>query len=152
MSPLLRHAICAVLAAAGLSTLSQAQSTGASSPSPRSQGRRAPPVASGPVIQRSPNGRYQLTVTDTGIVLSGPRGRVQITDRGIEVGATGDAAVHIVTETASIDLGAGGSTIQASRVMLGCPNGKPVARSGDAVDTDSRPAMIGQGSSVIFAC
>ena len=153
MSPLLRRvAICAGLATAGLSTLSQAQSTGVSTPSSRTQGRRGPPVAGGPVIQRSPNGRYQLTVTDTGIVLSGPHGRVKITDSGIEVGAVGSAAVHIVTEAASIDLDAGGSSIQAPRVMLGCPNGKPVARSGDAVDTESSPPMVSQGSSVIFAC
>jgi hypothetical protein len=145
-----RAAICVGLAIAALPALSQAQSTRTN---PASQAaRRAPPAAAGPIVQHSPNGRYQLSVTDTGIVLSGPRARVTITDSGVEIGSLGNGAVHIVTDAASITLDAGGSSIQAPRVMLGCPNGKPVARSGDAVDTESSPPMIGQGSSVLFAC
>lgn len=152
MSPLLRRAaICAGIAAA-LPALCQAQST-INPPSPRSQAsHRVPAVAAGPIIERSPNGRYALSITDTGIVLTGPRGRVRITDSGIEVGSQGDGAVHIVADAASIALDAGGASIQGPRVMLGCPNGKPVARSGDAVDTESSPPMIGQGSSVLFGC
>jgi hypothetical protein len=154
MSPMLhRAAICAGIATAALPALSLAQSTGTNPPAQRgAASRRFSSVATSPIVQRSPNGRYELSVSDTGIVLSGPHGRVRITDSGIEIGSLGNGAVHIVTDAASITLDAGGSSIQAPRVMLGCLNGKPVARSGDAVYTESSPPMIGQGSSVLFAC
>jgi hypothetical protein len=52
----------------------------------RPQLPRALPVATEPIVQQSPNGLYQLSITDTGIELRGPKGTVTINDAGILVG------------------------------------------------------------------
>jgi hypothetical protein len=184
MSSLFRRAvICAGLAASGLPNLSPAQSTAVMVPPQRTEMRRALPVAGTPIVQQSPNGLYQLSITDTGIVMRGPQGGVKISGSGIEIaggtnarvtikgsdivlradrtarvlaGSTldikGDVSAQISTGGASVLLDQGGATLTGARVLLGCPSGRPAARSGDAVDTGTNPPMVAQGSSTVLVC
>jgi uncharacterized Zn-binding protein involved in type VI secretion len=176
MTALLRRAaICAGLAAAGFCVLAQAQSTTVALPE-RTQLRRALPVAGAPIVQQSPNGLYKLSITDTGIELLGPQGGVRITDAGIEIGnprtrVTIDASDMSVKGGRVVSIAAGqnielrgsgtvqimagsGASFTGSQVMLGCnyANGKPAARSGDAVNTTGSSAFIGQGSQTVLIC
>jgi hypothetical protein len=167
MSPLFRRAvICAGLAASGLPSLSPAQSTAVAVPPRSTTARRSHPITGTPVVQQSPNGLYQLSVTDSGIVMRGPKGGVKISGNGIEItGANarltvkggdidiqGDVSAQISTGGASVLLDQGGATITGARVLLGCPSGRPAARSGDAVDTGTNPPMVAQGSSTVLVC
>jgi hypothetical protein len=168
MSPLFRRAvICAVLGVFGLSRLSSAQSTAASVPPHHTAAHRSLPVSGTPVVQQSPNGLYQLSVTDSGIVMRGPQGGVKISGSGIEIaggpnaritlrGSTldikGDVSAQVSTGGASVLLDQGGATLTGARVLLGCPSGRQAARSGDAVDTGTNPPMVAQGSSTVLVC
>jgi uncharacterized Zn-binding protein involved in type VI secretion len=157
MSPLFRRAvICAGLVASGLPTVSPAQSTT----------HRSLSAAGAPGVQRSPNGLYQLSVTDSGIVMRGPQGGVTISNNGIEIasgnarvslkGSTldikGDVSAQISAGGSSVVLDQEGTTLTGARVLLGCPSGRPAARSGDAVDTESNPPIVAQGSSTVLVC
>jgi hypothetical protein len=142
MSSLFRRAVICGLATCGLPTLSPAQSTAVMVPPQRTEMRRSLPVAGTPIVQQSPNGLYQLSITDTGIVMRGPQGGVKITGSGIEISTGG----------ASVLLDQGGATLTGARVLLGCPSGRPAARSGDAVDTGTNPPMVAQGSSTVLVC
>jgi uncharacterized Zn-binding protein involved in type VI secretion len=168
MSPLFRRiVICAGLAASGLPSLSPAQSTAATVPPRTTTTRRSHSITGTPIVQQSPNGLYQLSVTDSGIVMRGPKGGVKISDSGIEIaGGTnaritlkgsdidikGDVSAQVSTEGASVRLDQGGATLTSGRVLLGCPSGRPAARSGDAVDTGTNPPMVAQGSSTVLVC
>ncbi len=50
-----------------------------------------------PAAQQSPNGLYQLSITDTGIELRGPKGTVLINDAGITIGGPGTQQVTIAS-------------------------------------------------------
>ena len=82
----------------------RAQSTTTVLP-PRTELRRALPVATAPIIQQSPNGLYKLSITDTGIELLGPQGGVRITDAGIEIGAPNTTRVAIMANNVNVKSG-----------------------------------------------
>jgi hypothetical protein len=144
---------------------------------------QAPMAAPAPFQQQSPNGLYQLAVTDTGIVLKGPAGTVAITNAGIQIGGPREPQVKIeatefrlragqntILETgqnlniranANLDLrssayltmgGGAGVTVTGARLNLGCPSGKPAARTGDQINAGTSPATVAQGSTSVFVC
>jgi hypothetical protein len=168
-SLLRRAAASAGLAVCGWSTLLLAQSTAVAVPD-RSQIRRlpvAPAQAAAPVVQQSPNGLYKLSITDTGIELSGPQSTIRLNDAGILIKIPGtyqveakDLAVRIdrnanyrigqnltleaasnvqIKASGTSDISASGAaSFTGSRLSLGCLNGaKPAARLGDQVNTTS---------------
>jgi hypothetical protein len=86
---------------------------------------------------QSPNGQYKLDVTDTGISLTGPNGRMHINSAGIDA----DSALLLDLRGSSVSLesqssldvrGAGTTSVDGSLLRLnGC--GGLVARAGDPV-------------------
>ncbi|MEO7138293.1 MAG: hypothetical protein ABI037_11305 [Gemmatimonadales bacterium] len=181
-----RATTCAALATGGFATLSQAQDTTLAVPE-RPVLRRALPVASppapGPIVQQSPNGLYQLSITDTGIELRGPKGTVKINDTGIHIGSPAAARITVEGIRLSLRMGedvrlesgtameiragsnltirgsatdimaSGPASITGAQVKLGgCTNPKPVARSGDLVNTSVSPAVIVQGTQSVLGC
>jgi hypothetical protein len=94
---------------------------------------------------QSPNGRYHLRITDSGIELNGPNDRLNLTDTGIEltdgVGNTvriDGGGIQLTTASASVRLQTGGAaSLNGTLVTLGCSptatSGVPVARVGDQV-------------------
>jgi hypothetical protein len=180
-SLLWRAAACAGLAASGFTSLAQAQSTTVVMP-PRTEYRRTLPAAETPIaqpfIQKSPNGLYQLSITDTGIELIGPKGVVKLTDAGIQIGGQQTPQVAVETQdmeykvgrnyklwaasnvdirgAGTVQMGGGGAVqVTGSNVQLmttGCANGRPAARLGDQVNTSASPAVVAQGSQTVMVC
>jgi hypothetical protein len=110
MIPLLRRAAIGVALACAWSTPSPAQSTEVITPTRTELPRMLPqapiqavaqpaaaaqPAPAAPFIQQSPNGLYQMAVTDTGIVLRGPKGTVVINAGGIQIGSPSAGPVKI---------------------------------------------------------
>jgi hypothetical protein len=162
-----RTAILASVAVGGLSILAQAQSTEVVRERPTELRRATLPVlTAAPIVQQSPNGLFKLSVTDNGIELLGPKGGVKITTAGIELGNPSTQVTIYASEVSvrsgnglRLDSGTGidlkGATeirITGTRVTLGCTNGKPAARVGDAVNTTGSPAVVAQGSQTVLVC
>lgn len=77
-------------------TLLAAQSTAVAVPEKPVLRRALTPIpAPAPIVQQSPNGLYQLSVTDAGIELRGPKGTVRITEQGIQIGGPGTMQISI---------------------------------------------------------
>ena len=164
LSLLRRTATAAGLAASAFSTSSQAQDSLLVQPE-RPQLRRALPAATAPVVQQSPNGLYQLSVTDAGIELRGPKGVVKITEAGVsivslttpveihanDIHLKGGRAVTLVSG-GSVDIRGSAASLIGGRVTLGCPNGRGAARVGDAVNTSASPAVVERGSQTVLVC
>jgi hypothetical protein len=105
MTSLLRRAAtCVGIAMTGISGLSEAQSTAVVMPS-RTELRRPLTVAGEPIVQQSPNGLYQMMITDTGIVLRGPEGAVTINATGIHIGEARTARVSIDAADMGVRIG-----------------------------------------------
>ena len=119
MSPLLRRAAtCAGLAACGWSTLVGAQSTEVAVPErPVLRRALAPAPAPGPIVQQSPNGLYQLSITDAGIELHGPAGTVKITSQGIQIGGPGTMQINIESGDGVLLKGGRDAKIQSGGTM-----------------------------------
>jgi hypothetical protein len=172
MIALLRYAALSTGLVCGWSTLLLSQSTSVVIPD-RTQIRRALPTApipptqapAQPVVQQSPNGLYKLSITDTGIELSGPRSTITLNDAGILIRIPGTyqveakdmtvkadrnvsyrAGSNLTLEAASnVQIKSSGSTdvsaaarasFTGSNINLGlCSNARPAARLGDPVNT-----------------
>lgn len=97
----------------------------------------------------SPNGRYSLSVTDTGIVLASPDSSIRVTDGAIRVETMGPDLIELrganrVTvdsgaafelragSTASLQSG-GGLAVRGSTVEINGVGCRPAARAGDPV-------------------
>jgi hypothetical protein len=156
-----RLAIGASCAVFVLSASAQAQAV------PKRTAARSPQAAAGtPILQQSPNGLYRLSITDAGIELVGPAGGVKITAQGIEVRAdstvtlsggktidlNGSNSIQLSAGDAGmLTLDGGGGSLTGPRVTLGCANGRPAARAGDAVDNSGSP-VVAQGSRTVLIC
>jgi hypothetical protein len=125
----------------------------------------------------SDNGAFSISVTDAGIVLSGPDNEILLGNNSMSMSnsiaeitfdSTGDItlkAVEVDVEGLhSIELSSGGSltieagaiaTLNGALVQLGCSaGGSPIARTNDGVvvSTQSGLGTIVGGSSSVFAC
>ena len=89
---------------------------------------------------RSPDGRYAVTVTDAGIVLSGVGATLRLDAGGVKV----EAPVVTVKGTARVDVV--GTSVGVN--SAGC---RPVARTGDRVAVNAAPgvAPIVSGSATV---
>jgi len=100
----------------------------------------------------SPNGLFSISVTDTGIQLSGPGGNIGITGTAINVNGASSVNVQSsgnvsVTGSGTARLG-GGTT-----VLCSSGSGLPVARAGDQVNTPALPiGVINAGATAVSAC
>jgi hypothetical protein len=114
----------------------------------------------------SPDGQYSLSVTDSGIVLSGPVGSATIDANGVSINSTTgevDVIGNGVRVRASTDLSAeaganatlkGGSAVQVQAAGEIGLNGScaPVARVGDSVSGAGTTGTISTGSPTVFSC
>lgn len=97
----------------------------------------------------SPNGRYSLSVTDTGIVLASPDSSIRVTDSAIRVETMGPDPIELrganrvtVDSGAAFELRAGGTAslqsgagfaVRGSTVDINGVGCRPAARAGDPV-------------------
>jgi hypothetical protein len=117
-----------------------------------------PPVTTFNGTYQSPNGHFTFSLTDNGIVLSGPGGSVRIDETSVQVSGSNNVTI---TAAGSVTVNASASAqVTASMVTL---NGScsRVARAGDLVLVNVPPATpatqvatgsIVLGSSTVFAC
>ena len=104
------------------------------------------------VLNGSGNGMNTVTLSNTGMALKGGTA-VEITN--------GPGSANVVRLSNGVELTAGGASVKVGsgetsltgRVALGCPGGRPAARSGDGVATgpDGKGA-IGAGSTKVLIC
>ena len=83
-----------------------------------------------PTLQ-SPDGRYRITATDSGIVLSGPVGTLRLDGSGVSI----DASLLAVKGAARVD-------ITGPIVRLNAAGCRPAAHLGDRVSGSSSPAGV----------
>jgi hypothetical protein len=103
---------------------------------------------------RSPDGAYEVAVTDTGIVWRGQGGEIRITATGVSLKSSSALAVE----------GGGLVSVKGSVVNLCGSGGQPVARMGDLTNAmvvptppagapgQPVPGPIIEGSPTVFAC
>lgn len=140
MISLLRGAAtCAGLATSGVFTSSQAQDSMIVR-EPRTDLRRALPVAAAPIVQRSPNGLYQLSITDAGIELRGPKGVVKITDAGIVIGEPNTTRVEVHSGDMLVRVGQSVRLESGSNMQI---------RSGTAMDIRSSAGLDLRGDAEV---
>jgi hypothetical protein len=126
---------------------------------PASTGRFEPAAASASALSsmaentvRSPNGKYSISVTNSGIVLSGPLvsvtlsgGTVGVHGISINIGGTRNAQLNIDSVGALNVQSSGPAAISGATLSLnGCS--EPVAEQGDAVLISPITVPFGGGS------
>lgn len=96
----------------------------------------------------SPDGRFSISVTDSGITLRGPSVVVQITATDVQV----DAANTLISSENQTSIASGGATnITSTRIRLNGANCPPVARVGDRVLFDELGVIV-TGSTTVTSC
>lgn len=113
---------------------------------------------------QSPDGKYTLSVTNAGIVATGPNGQFTLDSGGVAV-KSGTALV--LDAQTNLDLKAAASaTIRGSITHVGCTGGVPAARLGSQVQATGNGAVgsdggsftvnstgaVQQGSPTVFIC
>lgn len=96
---------------------------------------------------QSPDGRYTLSVTNTGIEARGPNGNLTLNNSGVTVRS---GTTLVLDAGSTLDLkAAGNARLVGAAVSLGCASGaRPVARLNDPVNG----SLIIQGSPTVLAC
>jgi len=130
--------------------------------SPGAQGSPGPQGDAGPSgafngSYQSPDGRFTLSVTNTGIKLSGPNTTsVDVTQSGVEVKGGGTVTVQAAATTT---VKGGIVSVDGALVNLGGTNCQPVARMNDQVTGQAVPGAvllangrISGGSQKVRAC
>lgn len=98
----------------------------------------------------SPAGEYEVAVTDSGIVWTGPDGSIKLTAGGVVLKSTAGLSVQ----------GSGLVNVQGTQVQLCGAASKPVARVGDLTNATvtftptpiPHSGPIFQGSTTVYAC
>lgn len=98
----------------------------------------------------SPEGKYEVSVTDSGIRWRGPGGSIELTPAGIKL----DGAASVSLRGAAL------VKVEGAQVRLCAAGGVPVARVGDLVNASVAPphlvapipGPIIQGSPTVTAC
>jgi hypothetical protein len=101
---------------------------------------------------QSPDGKYTLSVTNAGIVATGPNGQFTLDNGGVVLksGTTLvlDAGTNLDLKAANLDLKATASaTIRGSITHIGCTGGVPAARVGSQVQVNGNVAVGADGGS-----
>lgn len=105
----------------------------------------------------SPDGRFSVRVTDSGILLTGPAAAVRVTDTELQVDAI-NTQVRSQGRTAiesglTTDIGAGAAIeLNGAVIRLNGANCAPAARVGDRVAGDESGAVIVTGSATVTIC
>ena len=117
------------------------------------------------IVLKGPAGT--VAITNAGIQIGGPREtqvRIEATDFRVRAGqnTTLETGQNLnIRANSNLDLrssanlnvgGAAGVTVTGARLNLGCPAGRPAARTGDHVNAQASPATVGQGSTSVFVC
>ena len=93
----------------------------------------------------SPNGQFTLSVTNSGIVLTGPTGNITV----------GPSSITVNSSTIVDINGVASATLRGGTTHLGCAGGLPVVRAGAdivSVDPDSGIGAAIIGSTTVSAC
>jgi hypothetical protein len=91
---------------------------------------------------QSPDGKYTLSVTNAGIVATGPNGQFTLDGSGVAVKS---GTTLTLDASSSLDLKAAASaTIRGSVTHVGCTGGVPAARVGSQIQASGNGA-VGQG-------
>jgi hypothetical protein len=114
-----------------------------------SQLRTLPQLDTGPRL-RSPDGQYEVSVTDSGIFWKGPGGTISVTGGGVILKS---AAALPIRGTAALN-------VQGPQVNLCGSGGARIARVGDLVSSGvlftpapvPQPGQIFQGSTTVSVC
>ncbi len=104
-------------------------------------GAQGPAGTFGGTLQ-SPDGKYTLSVTNAGIVATGPNGQVTMDGGGLVLKS---GTTIVLDADTSLDLKAAASaTIRGSVTHLGCTGGTQVARVGSQIQASGN-GVVGQG-------
>ena len=144
------------LVAGGRDHLQQGGSNGQSRPRPVLPGSPAKTVEDGQDgapfsgTFTSPNGQYSLSVTDTGIVLSGAGSTINLTSTGVQVRSAGDLTLQsgsaLVAQAGtgvSIDGSVGGCAQRRGASHFIAAGGVSIARSGSDSTIDLTSSGVG---------
>jgi hypothetical protein len=122
-----------LLAAAALAVAAVALASSDSNPVAKSKAQALKSqslTGAAPTLQ-SPDGRYRVAATDSGVVLSGPAGTVRVDGSGVSI----DASLLAIKGAARVD-------ITGPLVRLNAAGCRPAAHVGDRVSGSATPGGV----------